>query len=240
MNNKLIQLLSVLIIAVISVPSYSALIDVTSQKSVFRTTTGTTTTTTLGNFAAIIDPPFSVNDDAYTNTAQQGFDEKQNVTLSRNLAADNNVTLTSGSIVSSHMIFLNSVSDSTDDFLGHQNVIWTFDAVILGVMSDINASFEVASSYLSSSPDTTKLLGSDTTTYPFFSSNGRGLEISTGSFDSYEIISPNSIKVSMGVIEPGDWMRVVTAAKVPEPSSILLLLVGLLTLRFKFKRQLNV
>lgn len=164
----------------------------------------------------IIAAPSSVVNNAVDggaeNTSQQAFNEKQNVTLTVALDTDAGVgEIPIGTIVNSQMIFFNTAgsADVTD-----VNQTWTFDGLILGVMSDSDGLLEVASN---------AVLGAAGTTYPT-SFAGRGLELSGG--DSYSFVG-NTITVTMRVTEPGDWIRVVTAP-VPEPSSFLLGVLALL------------
>ncbi|MBN2396598.1 MAG: PEP-CTERM sorting domain-containing protein [Candidatus Atribacteria bacterium] len=174
----------------------------------------------------IIAPEYAWDDaPGAENTHQQAFNEAQNVILTRDIEVDDGL-LTAGTLVSSHMIFLNTPGSSTTS---DNNVDWVFDGVILGVMSDGYGTLEAASN---------DILGASGTDYPA-SFNARGME----SADSY-IISGNSIRVSMHVSEPGDWIRVVTAGttnNVPEPSMIGLLLSGIISLLgFKSIRKKNV
>ena len=143
----------------------------------------------------IIAPPGSVVHDppGAVNNHQQAFDEKQLVTLPANLLVDGGV-IPAGTVVSSHMIFLNTQDTTSASDL---NVSWQFDGPILGVMSDTNGTLEAASS---------TLLGAPGTTYPAAFPN-RGLETQDG-----YTISADIITVSMTVSEPGDWIRVVTEA----------------------------
>ena len=168
----------------------------------------------------IIAAPAYVIDDApgATNFHQQGFDEAQDVLLMMDLAVDGGL-IGSGTVVDSHMIFLNTpvgaggASDS--------GVQWLFDGIILGVMSDSGGTLEAASS---------SILGAPGTVYPS-AFNNRGME----GGDSYTVVG-NMITVNMIVSEPGDWIRVVTAsASVPEPSALALLSLGLLGVAFRRK-----
>lgn len=155
----------------------------------------------------IIAPPPSVIDDApgAENTHQQGFNERQGVLLVAPLAV-NGGNVPAGTLVNSHMIFLN-----TPGMLAvTSTATWTFDNVILGVMSDGNGNLEFNS---------TPLLGAVGTVYPAPFAN-RGLE----GGDSL-LIAGNQLTVTMSVTEPGDWIRVVTrATTVPDAGSTLVLL----------------
>ncbi len=168
----------------------------------------------LGSAAAIISAPADVTDDAATNSGQQGFDEKQGVTLGSALSVDGG-TIAAGTEVDSHMIFFNTQGTT---YGSHTNVVWVFSADILGVMSDSSGTLEAASS---------ALLGAPGTIYPG-SFGARGMEGS----DAYTI-SGNTLTVNMFVTEPGDWIRVITASggagptNVPEPASLALLGLGL-------------
>ena len=91
----------------------------------------------------IIAAPAYVIDDApgATNFNQQAFDENQNVTLLSDLAVDNNSVIANGGIISagtvvnSHMIFLNTPVGQGG---ANDTANWLFDGTILGVMSDRN------------------------------------------------------------------------------------------------------
>ncbi len=152
----------------------------------------------------IIGAPASVFDDnpGAENLHQQAFNERQGVLLLANLAVDGG-SIASGTVVDSHMIFLNTpVGTSTTS----DTQTWTFDGPILGVLSDIGGNLEAASN---------AILGAPGTAYPGAFAN-RGLE----SNDWYSV-SGNAITVGMNVTEPGDWIRVTTQA-VPAPGAIVL------------------
>lgn len=161
-----------------------------------------------------ITPPASVVDSSLSGGAsnhhQQVFDERRGVVLPADLAVDGG-TITAGTVVDSHMIFLN-VADgnppSTDI-----NRTWTFDGPVLGVMSDVSGELEVASS---------PLLGAPGTAYPTAPFVARGLDLAPGSAargaggtagEGYTV-SGSSVTVGMDVSQPGDWIRVVTASPV--------------------------
>jgi len=114
--------------------------------------------------------------------------------LTEPLAVDNG-TIAAGKRVNSHMIFLNTPGlDPASD----QDELWTFDGPVLGVMSDSEGELEFAS---------TPILGAPGTTYPDHTFFARGFD---NEYDGYTV-DGNEITVSMQVVEPGDWIRVVTA-----------------------------
>lgn len=173
----------------------------------------------------IIAAPASVIDDApgATNFHQQAFNERQGVLLTSDLMVDGGV-ISAGTVVSSHMIFLNTPvgAGGALDF----GVNWIFDGAILGVMSDSMGMLEAASS---------ALLGALGTAYPS-SFPARGLEGN----DSYSVAG-NVITVNMQVTEPGDWIRVITASRgVPEPTSLALFALLLLGIAFLRRRHSHI
>lgn len=146
----------------------------------------------------IITAPPSVIDDApgAENTKQEAFNEAQSVVLPEDIEVDGGVIIPAGTTVDSHMIFLNTHYGYGDDF----GVVWTFDAPILGVMSDTDGLLEAA---------TNEFLKAPGTVYPGAFA-GRGLELDIEDQpDEYEV-NGNTITVGMHVGEPGDWIRVVT------------------------------
>lgn len=159
-------------------------------------------------------PAFAIDDaPGATNFHQQAFNEAQNVLLTADLDVDGLADIAAGTVVDSHMIFLNTPvgAGGATDF----GVTWVFDGEILGVMSDSSGTLEAASS---------ALLGAAGTIYPS-SFTARGME----GADGYTV-SGNTIVVNMAVSEPGDWIRVVTRASVPEPATLFFLGTGLLSL----------
>lgn len=175
--------------------------------------------------------PVTVADNGAMNTHQQGFDEKQGVTVGAGGLAVNSGTIAAGTQVNSHMIFLNTKGPRPATHLG---VDWTFDGVILGVMTDIHGTLEAASN---------TLLGAAGTFYPG-GFNNRGLESSNGGGggDMYSFLAGgNVLTVGMHVTEPGDWIRVVTAVSaVPLPAALPLYGAGIAVLGFMgWRRRKN-
>ncbi len=161
----------------------------------------------MGYHAEIISAPANVLDDGTTNKAQQGFNEKQNVLLNTDIAVDGG-TIAAGTRVSSHMIFLNSKGNA---LLSQVGVIWEFSTNILGVMIDSWGTQEVA---------TSALLGANGTRYPANPFKYRGFDaLQSGIPDAYSIAG-RYLTLDLRVIEPGDWIRVITAGDIldaPKP-----------------------
>ncbi len=189
-----------------------------------------------GAAASIIGAPPNALDDTVTNLGMQGFDEAQGVTTTVAHGIDGGGAIAAGTVVNSHMIFLNSPGSLG---LSHFGVDWTFDGAIIGIMSDRNGTLEAASTFE---------LGAAGTNYtaPFVGSGpaapfpARGLEGNNGTgvgADGYALLAPNVLRVGMIVSEPGDWIRVVTAVQVPEPGTAVLLGIGMLGLGLARRRR---
>jgi hypothetical protein len=172
--------------------------------------------------------PGNITDDAAYNGAIQGFNEMQSYSLLADLAVDGG-TIASGTTVSSHMLFLNSGAGNDTRLIEHgaggnknSEVTFGFDGMILGVMSDRNGALELASSLF---------LGAVGTLYPDATQGARGMEGNdfTNKNNDWYIFSGDTISLGMRVTEPGDWIRVITAA-VPVPPSLALMALGLLGL----------
>jgi hypothetical protein len=167
----------------------------------------------------IIAAPSDTSNNATPYSRQVGFNENQGVMLVSSLSVDGG-SIAAGLRVDSHMIYLERERGrGLPDSVTHRRVEWTFDGVILGVMSNQNGGREAASE---------ALLGLAGTTYAQFPN--RGLEAA----DSYSIAG-NTLMVSMRVTEPGDWIRVVTLSQpgtptrsVPETGGMALGVIGVL------------
>ncbi len=179
----------------------------------------------------MIKAPNSTDINQTTSNLMQGFNEKQNVLLQEQLEVDFNKFIEAGTIVNSHMIFLDSAGSQD---VTQNNIKWTFDGEILGIMSDSGGILEGLSN---------TLLGAEGTTYPAFAA--RGLETDERSGNRKYSVDGNELTLSMRVTNPGDWVRVVTRANpqsVQEPTSMLgLFAVGVFgtasTLKYKKKQE---
>lgn len=190
----------------------------------------------------IISPPDrALNSTIFDNELMLGFDEQQNVILSRDIEIDDpdngpdnwiydslwSDIIPEGKQVDSHMILVNK-ENGQPGHINLDNVDWQFSGRILGVMSDRHGVREAM---------TTDLLGSTTTLYPttgrgsalggtdsdFAGFRRRGMERHADGIDFYEVLTSNTLRVDMRATQPGDWIRVVTM-DVPEPGSGLVLL----------------
>lgn len=212
-----------LALGIVSTPVHALLIGVNE----------TLGASSMGTSAAIIGAPTDALDDLVTNTGMQGFDEAQGVVTSVAHSIDGGGSIAAGTVVNSHMIFLNSEGSSA---LSHFGVEWTFDGLILGIMSDSGGILEAASTFELGNAATNYTVGPGAAPFP-----ARGLENNNGGLgpfpnDGYTI-NGNILTVGMSVTEPGDWIRVVTAASVPEPSIFLLLSSGLLLFGFARRKK---
>jgi hypothetical protein len=164
----------------------------------------------------------SVQEDSPTNTKQQGFNEKQGIVLGSAVTVDGG-TVAAGTKVDSQLIFLNSQGGTRIDTRAE----WTFDGLIVGVMSDSGGLLMTATDSIFAAFNDYFTTG---TSAPF---GAQGLEGS----DQYAV-SGNQLKLRMIVTEPGDWIRVLTVSAVPVPAALLLFapaLLGFLGLRRKAK-----
>lgn len=185
---------------------------------IFSVTQVQATIISVSGSGNIIAAPTDVRDDAADTASaiQQGFNEMQGVVLGSALDVDGATDIAAGTVVDSHMIYLDVEGNA---IVSVQGVEWTFSGIILGIMSDINGALEAASN---------SLLGAAGTTYYAGSFANRGLE--AGDVNDNISISGNTLTLGMRVSEPGDWIRVITAhsrARVPEPLMPVLMLMGI-------------
>lgn len=173
----------------------------------------------------IIAAPTNLLNDNVLNGGMQGFDEAQNILTTVDHAVDGGF-IPAGTMVRSHMIFLNS---DGYNLLLHTAVDWQFDGAIVGVMSDSFGVFEATSTFELGNPFTNYSVGHTLQTAPYVA---RGLE----SHDSYSLLDSTTLRLNLMVTEPGDWVRVVTLTHTPEPSTAVLLGLGLFTLAGRRRR----
>lgn len=166
------------------------------------------TLSSTGAFFEIPVPAAVNNGTPSSNTQIQYYDEMQGVTLGSALVTDQG-TLSAGTKIDSHMFFLNRPGGGSATVLSGT---LTFATNVLGTISDIDGALMALSDYLGAP-----------TTYTNF--DNRGLEGS----DSVSFMG-DTITATLRVTQPGDWVRVITAAapsQVPVPAGIVLLPMGL-------------
>lgn len=220
--------------------SISGLLAASNAGAVLVSVSGPTSS--LNNTSAeIIAAPSNADDDEAFNEGIQGFNEAIGVLLASELDVDGG-TIAAGMRVDSHMIFLNSGPGNSSQRIEHGTgagfqggVEFTFDGMVLGVMSDSIGQLEF---------DSTPVLGAAGTTYPGSTFPARGMEGDPldGLFNNdWYFFSGNTIRLGMEVTEPGDWIRVVTVSQVPLPATLPLLggALGLMGfLRWRRQRRL--
>lgn len=186
--------------------------------------------------AAIVSGPdiiaaVSVQEDSPTNTAQQGFNEKQGVILTSDIAVDGG-TIAKGMKVDSHLIFLNTKTGSAYD-----RQKWVFSGTILGVMSQQNGNMLMNSNSQLAAFNNYFAIPGLGTLGPFSAQGLEQMNLEAINQDGYAV-SGNMLDLAMYVKEPGDWVRVVTVSEVPVPAALWLFapaLAGLVGLRRKSK-----
>ncbi len=182
--------------------------------------------------------PTDLGMDTYYNIHQEGLNEKQNYTLTEDLKLNKDVTIKSGVTINSHLVFFNhadGIADNLKYSFADFDVDWVFDSVILGITYDPQSVWEYESRYL----------GLDNVDYGYDdfydnpngvkSYSGRGIESKR---DSYTI-SGNTLTFNSFVQQPGDYMRIITATPIPEPTTSLLFGIGALLISGAMRRRNN-
>jgi hypothetical protein len=193
--------------------------------TVSGTVTGGTAQTAGGTFVLLTPPlanpygpPDSVGNDNFQSPDLFTFDEQQNVTLTNPLVVDvGGSPIAAGTVISSQYVFFDP--GPIEEMIGTV----TFDSTVLGI---ITSNADLAASDFLSNPDVNYLNPAD-----------RGLEAG----ESVTMGGTDQIQWDTISSSPGDYVRVITAVKpatsMPEPPSLLLLGVGLLSLGFIFGRR---
>lgn len=159
-----------------------------------------------GVLPVIIPAPANILNSVVSNLGMEGFNEAQDVMTTVAHGIDSGGPIPAGTLVDSHMIFLNK-PDDIGGGLSHIRVVWTFDGPVIGVMSDGGGFLEAASTFELGAPGTNYTVGPAGQVAPY---PARGME----GGDSYTVAG-NQITVNMGVSQPGDWIRVITLSPIP-------------------------
>ena len=184
----------------------------------------------LGALPAIIPAPSNVLDQCITSAGQVAFNEAQHVITPVAFATDDGGVIPAGTQVDSHMILFNRQLVDLDPISAHSDVVWTFKRPIIGVMSDVHGNLEAASTAALGAPATNYLMPAVAGCIPFGTVGAapfafRGLDTTAAGppythqpcpadDDCYSIETPTTIRVSMHMSQPGDWMRVLTKSAI--------------------------
>lgn len=170
------------------------------------------TVSATGDFLQIPQPLSVTNGTPTSNTNILYFNELQGVTLAADLFTDGGGKIDAGTVVDSHMFYLNR--DQSSNGVISRGGTLTFATDILGTMSDTHGTLLVASDFLGAP-----------TNYTNF--RNRGLELGGRWADTISYSGKTVTANMLNVTQPGDWVRVVTVAAVPLPASLFLLPLGI-------------
>jgi len=181
-------------------------------------------------------------DDTGANRLVHGWNERQHVTLDRDIYVDlinpgvfdqnsdlgffNQFRIAAGTVVSSHLLYY-------DPKFQHrvENVCFVFDEPIIGIVVASDRFYNASHSFTDYFLDT-DFLGNPLTLYPSTHYDDRGLELNQ--FDEFTFsVAGDRLYLNWGASTPGDQIRVITAPPrppdvnpVPAPPAILLVLAG--------------
>ncbi len=239
---RTLAVLSLLLVLAASATARAGLVSVTGNGKILDPASQVTAAT--ANFIFPSDP---VNDPPIN-----AWDEKQGVVLTQNVYVDINAknsshTIDSMSQLSStfqdpdYVIKAGTVVDSSLLYYSPQgdqkvkDVTFTFSSQILGVIVDSDRFFTKSDPVNSDYFRATDFLGNPDTVYPTSHFNNRGLEL--GSPDSILVnIVGNTVELTiLGASNPGDQVRVITAA--PEPTTLVMALTGLVSAAIAARRR---
>lgn len=146
--------------------------------------------TIIGGSVTVIDPPLNTGNDNQQINALLGFNERQHVLLTTDLAIDDpEEIIPAGTVISSHYIIYDPPGSSTTI---EGNV--TVDANVIGVI------------FNTETLNDSDFLGIPTTNY--LNPSLRGFEASAG--DAATIVDPNTVFFHLSAGTPGDYARIIT------------------------------
>jgi hypothetical protein len=182
----------------------AALLAAPAQAAVVSgTMTGGSALANGGSFQLIAPASgFVVGNDVQQNNNLYAFNEQANATLLANITPSFGPVLVAGTRYNSHFIFFDPAPNRT--VLGRV----TFDAPILAVLG--------LTAQMNASDASFGLAG-----VTYLTPAARGLE----SNDSFTV-SGNTLMVDWVASTPGDYIRVLTAAAVPEPATWMMMILG--------------
>lgn len=182
-------------------------------------------------------------DDTGTNKLIHGWNERQDVTLDRDIHVDivhpgvfdhnndlgyfNQDKIAKGTVVSSHMLYFDPRNPTRVE-----NVVVVFDAPIIGIIVDSDRFFDAGHNFTDYFMDS-DFLGNPDSLYPTTHFEDRGLELNQ--FDEFTFsVSGNRLCLNWTASTPGDQIRVITAqspgapgtSTVPAPAGLVLALGG--------------